>query len=247
MIRKVFFAGFAAVMMASSANAGIILGIFPDPPTTAGVPASTRSGPGTWHLYAIEDAASTDQGIASYNIVMNGTTAINHRSPNGTAMDVNGDVQNWGYTLLRSGTNANPIVASEPLTGTTPFVITGLGISAGTASTQILAADAAATGITAVSGGSWGSYLTQTAPGSLMDSISAANGGHKWVFLAEGLGAPVIPQVTGTFTVLSNAQGSQIAGTSGGPTVNLAIPEPATVSLIGLALVGGLGVIRRRR
>src|SRR4051812_8014571 len=95
MIRKTLLAAFAALMMASSGQAGIILGLYTNPPTTSGVATSTRSGPGTWHLYAIEDAASSDLGIASYNVTMNGTTALNHRSPNGTALDSNGDTQNW--------------------------------------------------------------------------------------------------------------------------------------------------------
>jgi hypothetical protein len=245
MIRKTFFAGFAALMMAgSSAQAGIILGLYQDPPTTAGVATSTRSGPGTWQLYAIEDAASSDLGIASYNVTMNGTTALNHRSPNGTAIDVNGDTQNWGFSLLRSGTNINPMVASEPLAGTTPFVITGFGRSASSANSQIVAADPSASAISATSGATWGNYTTE-ATSQPMTSTETTTG-HKWVFLAEGLGTPNIPLITGAFTVLSNATGSQIAGTQSGLTIPLAVPEPATMSLIGLALVGGMGLVRRR-
>ena len=48
MLRKVFLAALAAVLMASSANAAMILGIKLDPTTTAGAGAtSTRSSPGS--------------------------------------------------------------------------------------------------------------------------------------------------------------------------------------------------------
>src|SRR3954447_17204679 len=144
----------------SAVHAAVLFGLWQDLPTTAGVPTSTRSGPGSWQLYAIEDAASSDLGLASYNITMTGTTAINNRSPNGTAIDSNGDTQNWGFSLLRSGTNVNPIVASQPLPGLTPFFITGLGLTRGKARSQILAADPGASGISATSGATWGNYLT---------------------------------------------------------------------------------------
>src|SRR3954466_3647621 len=91
-----------AVCAPSTVQAGIVLGLIPNPASTAGVPSSTRSGPGSWQLYAIEDATNNDLGIGTYNITMTGTTALNNRSPNGTASDVNGDVQNWGFSLLRT-------------------------------------------------------------------------------------------------------------------------------------------------
>jgi hypothetical protein len=53
MLRKIFFAGSAALLMATSANAGVILGVLPNPTSTAGVATSTRSGAGTWQMYAI--------------------------------------------------------------------------------------------------------------------------------------------------------------------------------------------------
>jgi|tagenome__1003787_1003787.scaffolds.fasta_scaffold20628431_2 hypothetical protein len=226
----------AILLLSSSAHAGIILYLFPDPPTTAGVATSTRSGPGAWQLYAIEDAASTDLGIASYNITLAGTTALNHRSPNGTAIDSNGDTQNWGFTLLRSGTNTNPFVASEPLLGTTPFVITGFGRSAGSANSQVLAADPGAIAVAAISGASWGTYTT-VGTNFEMSGLESSTG-HKFVFLAEGLGAPTI--LSAAFTVLSNAQGAQIAG-----TWNHTTPEPAACSLV-LTLLSAAGFVRRR-
>src|SRR3954471_13155791 len=226
----------------SASHAGIILGFYPAPPTTTGVVASTRSGPNSWPLYAIEDAASTDLGIASYNVTMNGATAINNRSPNGTAIDENGDTQSWGFSLLRSGTNTNPIVASEPLAGTTPFVITGFGRSASSANSQILAADPVATGFSATSGATWGNYTTEATSGIMTQMESTT--GHKWVFLAEGLGEPNYQAIVGQFTVLANAQGAQVAGNFLG-TVDLFTPEPGTFSLMCVAVFAA--VLRRSR
>jgi len=253
MIRKTFLAGLAALLLCSSANASIILGLLKDPASTSGVPLSTRSGPGTWQLYAIEDAAENDLGIASYNVTMTGQTAINHRSPVGSANDSNGDPQGWGFNLFRSGTNVSPLVAAQPLEGTTPFILTGLGRTASSASAQILAAQPTASGIAATTGGSWGAYNSpvlnnasqlSNSQNNAPDAAAAVTAGRKWLFLAEGTGVPNI--TSAAFTVLTTAAGATGAGQLGTIRPLVEVPEPATISLIGLALVGGFGFIRRR-
>src|SRR5689334_21309331 len=84
-----------------AARADILFGLLTDPTTTAGPGVnSTRSGAGSWQLYAL-DNSTLDFGIAYYNVTMSGATAINHRSPMTTAMDQNGDFQTAGFTLLR--------------------------------------------------------------------------------------------------------------------------------------------------
>src|ERR1051326_1979406 len=113
--RYAIFAAILTLAGPGAVHAGVLLGLIVDPFSTAGVAPSTRSGPGSRQLYAIEDAQATYPGISRYNITMASTTAINHRSPNGSEVNTNGDPQTWGFANLRSGTNTNPIVASQPL------------------------------------------------------------------------------------------------------------------------------------
>lgn len=247
MIRKVLFAGLALVVMASSANAGVIFGLLLDPAATAGGGAtSTRSGAGTWQLYAVDDSTS-DFGISSYNITMTGATAINHRSTSTTAItDGNGDTQSAGFPLLRTATNANPIQASQPLPGTSPFLFTGFGQTAGTLAAKVAAVDAVASVGAATSAG-WGNYASSafTQP----NAIDAAKG-NKWFFIAEGLyTAGAAPTVSGSVaTIFSTANFTSVAAQtsvislSEGPIV----PEPATLALLGMAVAGVFGFRRGR-
>ena len=108
-------------------------------------------------MYAV-DNTDADFGISGYNVAYTAkVTAINHRTPNGNATDGNGDGQSVGFSGLRSGTNVNPMVASQSLPGTTPFLIKGFGQDAGTLAAKVAAIDPAAT-VTPTSSANWGTY-----------------------------------------------------------------------------------------
>jgi len=77
---------------------------------------------------------------------------------------------------------------------------------------------------------------------SAFNFTGSNNGGIAWA-LAQ-IARPSAGQVTytGTLTIqdaLGNNRLQQVSGTLG-------VPEPATLSLLGLAMVGGLGLVRRR-
>jgi hypothetical protein len=254
MMRKFIFAGLAALIMASGANAGVILSLLLNPTSTAGGGAtSTRSGNGSWQLYALDDS-STDFGISSYNIALSGTTALNHRSPVTTIQDGNGDPQTAGFNLLRTGTNVNPFQGSQGLPGTTPFMITGFGLTASDFATKATAIDAAAVVVGPTTSGVWGNYNSGILSSPTLLTIygspaaaAAVAAGKKWVFMAEGLGPESVTRVTSAVVTIFSTQ----AGTSAGTTTSVIyieynIPEPSSVVLLLTGLVGFLPTVRRR-
>jgi len=240
MIRKIFFAGLAALLLATSANAGTIVGIAVNPGTTAGGGStSTRSGLGTFHLFGLDE---TNLGISSYNITMGpAVTASNNRSPVTSITDGNGDTFAAGFNLLRTASNAPQMQASEPLPGSSPYIVQGFGQTAGDFASQASSKGVqpgSVVGPTTSAG--WGTYLT---------SGGDAASGKKWVFLGEGTWNTSLP-FTGAsmfvpaavLTAFGDANNGSIATT----TTIILIPEPATLSLLGLAMVGCFGMIRRR-
>jgi hypothetical protein len=253
MMRKVFYAALAALIMASSANAGVIVGLLLNPASTAGGGAtSTRLGNGSWQLYALDDS-STDFGISSYNIAMSGTTALNHRSPVSTIDDVNGDPQSAGFNLLRTGTNVNPIQGSQGLPGTTPFLITGFGQTASDFITKSTAIDPSAVTVGPTTSGVWGNYNSPvlSSPTLLTGqgfpaAAALVAAGKKWVFIAEGLGPVNVTDVASAVITVYSTSGGQSAAATTSIIHLVDSPEPGTLTLVGLAVAGGIGFIRRR-
>jgi hypothetical protein len=247
---------FMLIMLgAITAQAGpMYVFVVQDPATTAGAgvaPAnglnvtSTRSGPGTWHLYAVDDGLTTF-GIRNYSVTLAGHTAINHRSPNTGYTDTNTDSQNAGFNDLRSGTNVNPIVAGQGLTNAT--IITGFGQTAGDFIAKIADEDT----LSGTTSGQWGTYgdgvygvpVASQAP--VLNGPGASGQPRSAVLLAEGLGVANV--VAASVSLWTNSQGTTSAfATQYALNTNPFIPEPATISLVGLALLGGLGYVRRRR
>ena len=100
--------------------------------------------------------------------------------------------QSAGFTGLRSGTNVNPMVASQGLPGTTPFLINNFGQDPGTLAGEVAAIDAAGT-VAPTSSANWGTYANKLEL-SVPDA-TAANlaDGNAWMLMSEGTysGGPI--------------------------------------------------------
>jgi hypothetical protein len=257
MLNRSFFALAAALALAATANAGpLYVFVVQDPANTAGAGVaavdgmsvtSTRSGAGTWHLYAVDDGTTTF-GIKNYSVTLTGHTAINHRSPVGTYLDNNGDTQNAGFNDLRSGTNINPIVAGQGLVNATQ--VGGIGQTAN----NLPAVISGETSTTQVSSGQWGTYgdnVYQT--GGVASQAPAINGPgasglpRSAVFLAEGAGTASVSAASFSLWTSANLSSSAFASAYALNVNPFIIPEPATLAMLGLAMVGGVGYFRRRR
>jgi hypothetical protein len=206
-----------ASLISTSASAGpVYLNVVVNPATDADAGGtldglSTLSGPGTWHLYALDDTVGS-LGIANYNITLANISTILHRSPTTAWEDVNGDLFDAGFRFLRTandttppvGAASNPIVAFQPLPGPSVQQITGFGRESSDFATKING-EVLFSGTTSPS---WGDYATDPL-------TTGMSGGNNWLFLAEGAwlgGANPVPTISAgrvqIYTAVDNNAGT---------------------------------------
>jgi hypothetical protein len=218
-VRSLIFAALALSGI-STAPAAIVVGLVLDPATTAGLSSdvsSIYSGPGTWHLFAVDDNAD-DFGISLYNVNVAGAASMRHTSPLANILDNDGNAIEAGFNVLRSPNASTAVHASQQLPGRSPVHITGIGQEAGNFADKIAALQPGGTILNSPTSSSWGNYST----------ISPLNG-KNWLFLGEGTyDIGTLPSISkASFSVYDNPEtfNSRFAPT-------LIVPDSITATLL---------------
>jgi PEP-CTERM motif len=242
---RVGLAVVVVALLAASASAGTVKISIVLNPAAPGCTGCTLSGPGTYDVYAQDVTASPFApdhtpmyGIVSYGLPILNVNDFLHRAPRASLVDDSagsGDSGPAGFSNLRSGNNATPIGtcpgatcggffigATQDTTTPTPFLIGGYGQTAGS-----FAADVPP---------------TATVAGTIQPSWGAK------LLLGEGHWTPNNPNRVPTLGLASvDAFVNGFADPALGQVSKQAvIPEPASIVLAGLAVIGLLGLRRRK-
>ena len=214
---KKFVAAFVLSLVACSAVQAATVTVYLDQNKSAG----------TWQL-SLKSSTGDNAGIASYSIpLITPVTALDHKSPRaGAAENPDGSLSGpIGFTLFRSADGVSEasrkIAGSQDNIAPTPFLIYGFGQTAGNFA---------------------GLNGSPTPLGS--------NEGNNWTdkpIIASGTFTP------GSFVKIDRQSVDLVANVfnaAGGldvsPATIVIVPEPATLALAGLGLVGCVVAARRR-
>lgn len=264
MLRRTFLVGLFSLGLAAIAQAApMFIYVVSDPGSTAGAGVaavngmtvtSSKTGAGTFQVYAVDDVTGSF-GIKSYNIKLNGAiTTLLNRSSNANWDDIDAVSSPEGFNDVRTAVAATGLTSAGQ-GPTNPFFVKGFGISADNFPNN----NPNDVSTAQVASGQWGAYsATLGAPTSGLTTNGGSGQQRRAILLAEGNytgAAPTIDLVT-TGAIATSVNYFTSASTSAGATATqysalnpfaAVVPEPATLTLLGLSFVGGLGLVRRRR
>lgn len=183
----------------------------------------------TFNLFAQElDGSGDNGGIASYGAVLTGVANVDHNSPRDGFAQGPGGVGAAGFTSLRSADNVPVLLASQDTITPTPNLIYGFG-QAGNSFAALSINDF--TGGTQLEQASWDAKL-RIATGTIAPGV------------VPGINASSVDTFSNVF-VQGNGTATRAAGIQT-EVIDVAIPEPASIALAGLGLIGVVALRRRR-
>lgn len=203
--------------------------------------------PGQWNLYA-NSSSGDNAGLAGYGVVLTGAVGtLTHQSIR--ILDAaNADESQTGpvgFTLLRSPNGAanTAIGAGQDNITPTPFLVKGWGQTSGSFAANF----PGITANSAIVGGTWtqfpapavgtqGDTFPGTPLGALIAGGTLVQGGLLGIDSVDARTFANVFAGSGTNTQAATVQTRVIVG----------IPEPATLGLVGMGLVGLAGLRRRK-
>lgn len=186
------------------------------------------AGPGTFEV-AARVSEGDNFGLASYGMELGGSIlTLDNKATQGAVLGAAGFGSDpLGFSAFRSADNALslPLSGVQDITNPNAVLLRGFGQTAGSAQAQ---AEALGRTFQGAESGTW------EVPAILASGTYTVGGTLPSILETANLGATVFSAATG----IESATADVVIG---------AIPEPTTIAMAGMGLIGMIGVARRRK